>query len=147
MLLFRGTGLLFHNKFLNAPLSCKVSSLFVAVVHIPSRPGRELQQLQRGEVDWVSESVTYQKHKRNRTSEKEGRFEITSEVWSPEILFNFWGVGYSNSMFFLTGADETTTPGSSRHLLISGLWGLEDLRLGRGKQRQVDGSLVSQARH
>lgn len=29
-------------------------------------------------------------------------FEITSEVWSPEILFNFWGVGYSNSMCFFS---------------------------------------------
>lgn len=60
------------------------------------------------------------------------------------MLVIFLGVGYLQiPWIFFTGADETTTPRSSRHLLISGLWGLQDLRLGRGKQSQLDSSLVS----
>lgn len=146
MLHFRGTSLLFYNEFLNAPLLWKVSSLLVAVVHIPSRPGCELQQLRRREVDfrWVSDVSKAQEKttppKRKVILKSRPTTNKTNSLESKNTFqFSRCGIS-SNSMDIFTGADETTTPHSSRPLLISGLWCLEDLRLGRGKQSPLDSS-------
>ena len=71
--------------------SCKVSSLFVAVVHIPSRPGCELQQLRRGGSRF-QESQSRIKSTRETTPPKT-KIILTPPkkliAWSPEILFIF----------------------------------------------------------